>query len=224
MTNNMITLVKHEWHQVDRQLAYELTAETLAEIYPDMSKRELKKLFKQIETGEVSVDEILDDARDNDIEINWEPQYEDCYTDRKGGYDVTYELGDESSWHYEPPPSEHTHKCSKCKWTGEKWDGDWKWEDENGNTLEDAEKICPYCESAVVLTEYGAQQEHISQIEEIEDDTIPKSVRSFDKAESSADKDLIAGGDGENEGEVPSDEEMAEEIAILDSLDKNEQK
>jgi len=38
----MVTLVKHEWHQVDAQFAFELDMDKLAEIYPEMKKKELK--------------------------------------------------------------------------------------------------------------------------------------------------------------------------------------
>jgi len=31
----MVTIDKHEWHQVDAQFAYELDDDTLREIYPD---------------------------------------------------------------------------------------------------------------------------------------------------------------------------------------------
>jgi hypothetical protein len=155
----MVTLVKHEWHQVDSQFAYELDVDTLAEIYPDMKKRELKQLMKQIESGEADVEEIINEAWNNDIEIEWERQYDDWWTDRKGGYEITYELGDEDSWHHTPPPPEPTHKCTKCKWVGQSYDADWKWEDENGNRYEESKKICPMCESDTKLTEQGLKEE-----------------------------------------------------------------
>lgn len=155
----MVTIVKHEWHQVDEQYAFELDEDLLSEIYPDLNKKEIKKKLKQIESGEVSVDEIVDDAYNNDVDIDWDHQYSDCWTSRKGGYDVTFELGDEDSWHHEPPPPEPTHKCTKCKWTGQSYDAEWCWTDLNGNEIEDPRKICPYCESATELTEAGIQKE-----------------------------------------------------------------
>lgn len=91
----MVTLVKHEWHQVDAQFAFELDIDTLAEIYPDLKKKELKQLMKQIENGEVDVEDIINEAWNNDVEIEWDRVYDDWYTDRKGGYDVTYELKEE---------------------------------------------------------------------------------------------------------------------------------
>ena len=157
----MVTIVKHEWHQVDSQFAYELDEDKLSEIYPDMDEDEIASLLKQIEDGEVSVDDVINDAWENDVEIEWDRQYDDWYTDRKGGYDVTYELGDESSWHSEPAPPEPTHKCTKCKWTGQSYDAEWHWP-ENPTTDDyetEAKKVCPYCESDIELTEHGKVEE-----------------------------------------------------------------
>ena len=155
----MVTLVKHEWHSVDSQFAVEIDEDTLSQIYPDLKKKELKKLLKDIENGEVDVETIVNDAWDNDVELEWDRQYDDWWTDRKGGYEITYELGDESSWVDNTPPPP-THKCTKCKWTGQSYDADWHWpEDEN----EESKKICPYCESDVELTPEGIVKEEESK-------------------------------------------------------------
>ena len=155
----MVTIVKHEWHQHDRQYAIELDEALLSEIYPDLDEDEIAQKLAYIESGEVDYEEVINDAYENDVEIEWEFQYDDCWTDRKGGYDVTYELGDESSWHSEPEPPPHTHKCTKCKWTGQQYDADWQWEDKDGNTYDEAKKVCPMCESDTELTEIGVQEE-----------------------------------------------------------------
>lgn len=152
----MVTLVKHEWHQVDSQFAFELTEEILAEIYPDLDDVEIAEKMRQIEEGDITVDEIIEDADNEGVEIEWDRQYDDWWTDRKGGYEVTYELGDESSWHTPDTPPEPTHKCTKCKWQGQSYDADWHWpEDDN----EDATQVCPYCESEIELTEHGKVEE-----------------------------------------------------------------
>ena len=155
----MVTLVKHEWHQVDRMYAFELDEDLLSEIYPDLDEDAIAEKMQQITDGEIDFEDVINDAYENDVEIEWEFQAEDCWTDRKGGYEVTYELGDDSSWVEPETPPEPTHKCTKCKWTGQSYDADWKWEDENGDALEDAKRICPYCESDTTLTEHGIQQE-----------------------------------------------------------------
>ena len=155
----MATIVKHEWHQVDEQYAFELTEEILSEIYPDTDQEEIAVLLNQIENGEVDVEEVMQDAWNNDVEIEWEHQYSDCWTSRKGGYDITYELGDENSWVTPEKEPEPTHKCTNCKWTGQSYDAEWKWTDKEGNETEDPLKICPYCESDIELTEHGIQEE-----------------------------------------------------------------
>lgn len=167
----MVTIVKHEWHQVDSQFAYELDEDKLSEIYPDLDEEEIASLLKQIEDGEVLIDDVINDAWDNDVEIEWERQYDDWWTDRKGGYEITYELGDDDSWHEDPEPPAPTHKCTKCKWTGKGYDAELRWEDENGNDYDEAKRVCPYCESDVELTEAGveAEENHKKLMKELDE-------------------------------------------------------
>lgn len=155
----MVTLVKHEWHQVDRQYALDFTKDLLEEIYPDMDEDELEKLWQEVEAGEADLDSILEDAWNNDVDLDWDHQLDDCWTDRKGGYDITYEYGDDDSWVTPDAPPEPTHKCTNCKWTGQSYDAEWSWEDKEGNEIDDPRKICPYCESDVELTEHGINEE-----------------------------------------------------------------
>jgi hypothetical protein len=155
----MVTIVKHEWHQHDRQYAIEIDEELLGEIYPDLDEDEIKQKLADIESGEVDYEDVFNDASDNDVEIDWEFQYDDCWTERKGGYDVTYELGDEKSWHHEPEPDPPTHKCTNCKWEGSEYEADWSWEDKDGNEIDEPRKVCKYCESDTELTEFGIQKQ-----------------------------------------------------------------
>jgi len=162
----MVTLVKHEWHSVDSQFALELDIDLLSEIYPELDEEQLQNMLKQIEEGEISVDDIVNDAWENDVDLEWDRQYDDWYTERKGGYDVTYELGDDSSWVEPDTPPESTHKCINCKWTGQRYEAEWHWSD---NDDEEAKKVCPYCESDITLTEHGIKEEEKSKkrLEEI---------------------------------------------------------
>lgn len=171
----MVTIVKHEWHSVDSQFAYELTEEILSEIYPDLDEDEISELLVQIEMGYKDLNEVLEDAFDNNVDIEWERQYDDWYTERKGGYDVTYELGDHDSWHEPDTPSEPTHKCTKCKWTGQKYEADYVWQDIEGNEIDESRQVCPYCESDIEFTEHGIQQEEerakrIAALDDCEDE------------------------------------------------------
>ena len=164
----MVTIVKHEWHQHDRQYAIELDEALLNEIYPDMDDDEIANMLQQIENGDVSVDEVMEAAYDNDVDLEWDFQYDDCWTDRKGGYDVTYELGDESSWVEPDAPPEPTHKCTKCRWTGQKYNTANQYLREDGSVIENyfetdeeshsTKDVCPMCDSDVELTEEGKLQ------------------------------------------------------------------
>jgi len=161
----MVTIVKHEWHQVDSQFAYELDEDKLSEIYPDLDEDEIASLLQQIIDGEVDIDDVMNDAWNNDIDIDWERQYDDWWTDRKGGYDVTYELGDEDSYHTEPEPSPPSIKCTKCRWEGNNYETRTTYVNEQGEVLpddceewHDTKDVCPMCDSEVALTEYGQQE------------------------------------------------------------------
>ena len=167
----MVTIVKHEWHQHDRQYAIELDESLLSEIYPDLDEDEIAQKLADIESGEVDYEEVINDAYENDVEIEWDFQYDDCWTDRKGGYDVTYELGDESSWVTPDQPPEPTHKCTKCKWKGQSYDAEWQWEDSDGKELDEAKHVCPMCDSDLELTPEGvvAEEEKKKRMEEIDD-------------------------------------------------------
>ena len=151
----MVTIVKHEWHQTDVMYAIEIDEDLLQEIYPDMEEEEITNLLKQLEDGDMDVEQVINDASDNDVDIDWEHQEDDMWTMRKGGYEVTYELGSDDSWHVEPEPALPTHKCTKCKWTGQSYDAEWLWPEEGAPGKREAKKVCPYCESDVELTEAG---------------------------------------------------------------------
>jgi hypothetical protein len=155
----MVTLVKHEWHQCDVQYTFELDGDLLAEIYPDLDEDEIAERLQQIENGEIDIEDIINDAYSNDVDMDWEHQTDDMWTMNKGGYEVTYELGDESSWVEPEKKPEPTHKCTNCKWTGQSYDATWEWpeDDESGET--EAKKVCPMCDSDTELTEAGKQEE-----------------------------------------------------------------
>lgn len=164
----MVTIVKHEWHQHDRQYAIELDESLLSEIYPDLDEDEIAQKLADIESGEVDYEEVLDNAYNNDVEIDWDFQYDDCWTDRKGGYDVTYELGDEDSWVTPPKDPEPTHKCTKCRWVGQSYQTTSQYLREDGTVIEDyfgteeeshsTKDTCPMCDSDTELTEVGLKE------------------------------------------------------------------
>ena len=90
----MVTVVKHEWHRVDSQFEFDFDEDLLSKIYPDYTEVEITDLLTSIENGEADIDEIVSEALDNNVDIDWDPVYDDWYTHRKGGYDVTFEVKD----------------------------------------------------------------------------------------------------------------------------------
>jgi hypothetical protein len=88
----MTKIIKHEWHTVDRQYSFDFSLEKLQEIYPDKSDEELNELLSDIM---LNIDQIVEDALDNGIDIEWESEYDDWVSDRKGGYEITYDIADE---------------------------------------------------------------------------------------------------------------------------------
>jgi hypothetical protein len=91
----MVTIVKSEWHSVERRYGFDVDEALLEEIYPDLKKKEIKQMLKDLKSGEISPDEIVEAAYDNGVDMDWDwLDEDDWWTDRKGGYDVTYQLGE----------------------------------------------------------------------------------------------------------------------------------
>ena len=200
----MVTIVKHEWHSHDRQYAIELDEDLLQEIYPDKEEDEIKVILDGIADGTYDYEDVINDAYENDVEIEWEFQYDDCWTDRKGGYDVTYELGDDDSWHSDPPPPEPTHKCTKCKWKGQYYDAEWQWPEDDETGEREAKKVCPMCDSDTELTEVGVKEEQ---------EKAERSARWAKEAEE--DEELV------DEADLEADlEELKREFEELTAGDK----
>lgn len=91
----MATVIKNEWHQVVSKYELQIDLSLLEEIYPDLEDEELKAKMEEVESGNITVDELVGDALDADVSLEWEHCEDDWWTDRKGGYDVTYELLEE---------------------------------------------------------------------------------------------------------------------------------
>lgn len=88
----MVMVIKSEWHSVEKRYSAEIDEYILSEIYPDASGEEIDQMLKDLQSGDLSIDTVLEDAG-WDVEIEWDWMDEDdWWTDRKGGYDVTYEV------------------------------------------------------------------------------------------------------------------------------------
>jgi hypothetical protein len=88
----MVQVIKSEWHSVEKRYSAEIDEDILSEIYPDADEDEIQQMLADLESGEMSIDTVMEDAG-WDVNIDWDWMDEDdWWTDRKGGYDVTYEV------------------------------------------------------------------------------------------------------------------------------------
>lgn len=88
----MVTVVKSEWHSVEKRYSAEIDEDILSEIYPDADEDEIAQMLADLESGDLSIETVIEDAGwDVDIDWDWLDE-DDWWTDRKGGYDITYEV------------------------------------------------------------------------------------------------------------------------------------
>jgi hypothetical protein len=87
----MPRIVKSEWHQVEKRYSADIDEVVLSEIYPDLEEEDIQIMLKGLEDGEVDIEQIMEDSWESSVDIDWEWMDEDdWWTDRKGGYEVTY--------------------------------------------------------------------------------------------------------------------------------------
>lgn len=86
-------IIKSEWHQVEKRYAIDIDENLINEIYEDATVEEIEEIVRQLSEGELDASTIIEDAWTNDVTIDWDwLDEDDWWTDRKGGYDVTYEV------------------------------------------------------------------------------------------------------------------------------------
>ncbi len=86
-------IIKSEWHQVEKRYAIDIDENIINEIYEDATVEEIEEIMRQLKEGELDVSTIIEDASSNDVDFDWDwLDEDDWWTDRKGGYDVTYEF------------------------------------------------------------------------------------------------------------------------------------
>lgn len=94
-----IRVVKSEWHQVEKRYGMLITRYELDEIYPHSSEEENDQLWQQLIDNDFDFDELRHDAEIQEVWLDWDwLDEDDWWTDRKGGYEVTYSVEE-----YEPP-------------------------------------------------------------------------------------------------------------------------
>ena len=86
-------IIKSEWHSVERRYAIDIDEDLINEIYEDATVEEVEEIVRQLKEGELNASTVIEDAWTNDVTIDWDwLDEDDWWTDRKGGYDVTYEF------------------------------------------------------------------------------------------------------------------------------------
>jgi hypothetical protein len=89
-----IVLTKVEHHQVNYHYKVLFEYDQLVELYTNhpfvSTKKEIKDIWNRMKGGdEGQISQVMNDAF-GEIDIEWDAEYEDNWTDRKGGYDITY--------------------------------------------------------------------------------------------------------------------------------------
>jgi hypothetical protein len=86
-------VIKSEWHSVEKRYAIDVDECVLNDIYNDATVEEIEQMLVDLQNGDLSVETLLSDAYDNNVDFDWDwLDEDDWWTDRKGGYDVTYEV------------------------------------------------------------------------------------------------------------------------------------
>ena len=90
----MVQIIKSEWHQVEKRYGAEIDRDKFGEIYSDIEdEAEIDLMFLQFENGELDLEEVFQKAWNDSVDIDWEwLDEDDWWTDRKGGYEVTFEV------------------------------------------------------------------------------------------------------------------------------------
>ena len=89
-------VIKSEWHQVEKRYAIDIDENIINEIYQDATVEEVEEIIRQLQEGELEASSVIEDAYTNDVTIDWDwLDEDDWWTDRKGGYDVTYEIAND---------------------------------------------------------------------------------------------------------------------------------
>jgi len=89
-------IIKSEWNQVEKLYAIDIDENIINEIYEDATVEEIEEIMRQLKEGELDASTIIEDASSNDVDFDWDwLDEDDWWTDRKGGYDVTYEINGE---------------------------------------------------------------------------------------------------------------------------------
>jgi hypothetical protein len=89
----MIRVIKSEWHQVEKRYGLVISRDDLENIYPDYEDNQIDELYNDILNDDADYDQLIEDSNEAEVYLDWEwLDEDDWWTDRKGGYDVTYSV------------------------------------------------------------------------------------------------------------------------------------
>jgi len=89
-------IIKSEWHQVEKRYSIDIDIDDIAEVYPENTDEENQAVLDKLASGEMTWEEFEEAADEEGAYYDWEwLDEDDWWTDRKGGYEVTYEVVDE---------------------------------------------------------------------------------------------------------------------------------
>lgn len=159
----MVTIIKSEWHQVERRYGLDIDEDILQQIYPDFTDVEITEVLDELKSGVITVDTIIEDAQSNGVYIDFEwLDEDDWWTDRKGGYEVTYEVTESSDDAVSEEDEDDTEdndddaeeedpelSCHSCPWEGSRTQA----------IIEDTLLMCPECNKPVGHVDDTPQEE-----------------------------------------------------------------
>ena len=91
----MAVIIKSEWHQVERRYKLEFTLDDVIAIY-DVDENEAQEIYNNLISGDADIEQLIEDGNDNGVYLDFEwIDEDDWWTDRKGGYEVTYKTIEE---------------------------------------------------------------------------------------------------------------------------------
>jgi hypothetical protein len=89
-------IIKSEWHQVEKRYALDIGIYDITEVYPDNTDEENQAVLDKLESGEMDWEEFQEAAEEDGVYYDWDwLDEDDWWTDRKGGYEITYEIVEE---------------------------------------------------------------------------------------------------------------------------------
>lgn len=89
-----IRVYKREYHQViSIYEPVEITLEMLTEAFPDKSEEELVEMLHNANLDQEALDNLIDEL-EYKYGLDWEKDYDDWISDRKGGYPVEHGIAE----------------------------------------------------------------------------------------------------------------------------------